>query len=519
MSNSILEDSIPQSLREAIAIQGDRVYVSKNYQMDSVFKTWLAKTRQQRQNMLVFYEDPQHLAEMLEKNRTSQQQQNMARNLPEDRLNIERARALLVQAALMGASDLHLLIRENHSEVHLRLNGRLIWLNQMTAREGHLVARTLYQGFASTRDATYRPLEFQNAQIYGEDVHPSLTGIRMIRGPAYPVERGGEFVVCRLQYRIASHSNSELEIPNYRYPKGPALQEVELQNLGFPEEQLEVLKAMANLPSGLIAVTGPTGSGKTTLIFEMMKWHAMQYPFLRQVTIEDPIEYPAPWAIQMPITNATSEDATADAFAEHLRTALRMDPDSLLMGEIRGSGSALAALNAALTGHLVFTSLHASDLYLTFDRLELLDPVRLNRAILCDHHLIAGLVTVRLLPKLCPNCKQPFSADHFPMPAKRDLETWTEFDTLYERGPGCSVCGGSGYIHRSAVGEVLTTDSEFMQVVRAQGSDAARKFQRQRAQHTGSILNQAMRVVQAGNASPFDIQLVTPLLPRDSDNA
>ncbi len=500
----------PASLLESAAFIDNRIYVVRSKAFDPVFITWQQRCRSIDSDIKMILEDPEVVAKYLQQERQVNKKISTDVHV-DDSINMEKARSLLVKIAGYSASDMHLLIRETHAEIQIRIKGSLRLLEKMGVSEGRLLERTLFQGFASSKDSSFRPQEYQNAQIDGQDIHPALTGIRLVRGPAYPIERGGSFVIGRFQY-TSTRLQGQASHNSLPYPVGPEKEKLQLDHLGYTDIQSRDLHNMVESNSGIVLVTGPTGSGKTTLLHEMLKTHAFLYPELRQVTIEDPIEYPMPWAVQLSITNASNEDATADAFSERLRTALRMDPDCILLGEVRGAGSALAALNAAMTGHLVFATLHTSDPYMAIDRMELMDPVRLNRKITCDHRLILGLIAQRLLPKLCPHCKQPFNKDKPLQTTLEKLSAWGDLDAMFEKGPGCEHCSGDGYVSRFAVGEVVPTNSEFMNIFIKDGGDAARKYMRYKEGFGGSMLHNTMRHVCNGDVSPYDIRMAATLM-------
>lgn len=507
----------PATLAESAAFIDNHIYVLKSKAFDSVFLSWYQRCKALDSDISVITEEADTVAKYLLQEKNAQPNKDKQIVHADDAVNLERARSLLAKIAGFGASDMHLLVRETHAEVQVRIKSGLRLLEKMSANDGRLLERTLFQGLANSKDSSFKPHEYQNAQIEGSDIFSSLTGIRMVRGPCYPIEKNGSFVIARFQY-ISSKISISYNHAALPYPAGPAEDTLQLKNLGYNPTQVAHLIDMVESTSGTILLTGPTGSGKTTLLHEMMKQHGFYYPELRQVTIEDPIEYPMPWAIQMPITNASNEEATADAFSERIRTALRMDPDCILLGEIRGAGSALAALNAAMTGHLVFSTLHTSDPYMAIDRLELMDPVRLNRKIICDHRLIVGLIAQRLLPKLCPHCKQPFDKDKATPSMLPRLEAWADISQMYQKGPGCSHCSGDGYVSRFAVGEVVPTDAEFMRIFIREGGEAARKYMGSREDFGGSILKNTMRFVSAGDVSPLDIRLAATLKkPEEED--
>ncbi|MGC9127753.1 MAG: GspE/PulE family protein [Acidithiobacillus sp.] len=507
----------PASIVDDVACVGSTIYVNKSKVLDSVLQSWFQRAKVSYPDLALEAVDPDVLIKWRAKERANRTGLSGSDTelLVEDATNLSRTRQYLKRMAELGASDLHLLLRDSYAEVQVRIKGQLRVLDKLTVGEGRILERTLFQGFAGSKDSSFRPMEFQNAQIDGEDVDPLLTGIRLVRGPCYPLEKGGSFVVGRLQYAASTRALRNAGRGQLALPARVPAEDLRLTDLGYTADQVQELQDMMESNSGIILVTGPTGSGKTTLQYELLKWHNHRFPELRQVTIEDPIEYPMPWAVQLSITNAHNEEATAEAFLERLRTALRMDPDTILVGEVRGAGSAMAALNAAMTGHLVLGTMHTNDPYMTIDRLELMDPIRLSRKITCDHRLIVGLVAQRLLPELCPHCSQPFQPDSVPLTVRHKLETWGDLSTFREKGPGCDFCGGDGYVSRSAVGEVVTTDSELMRVFIEEGSEAARNFMKNRAGFTGTILQNTMRLVSSGRVAPHDIRFATTLEKAD----
>ncbi|MDP1605161.1 MAG: GspE/PulE family protein [Rhodocyclaceae bacterium] len=217
---------------------------------------------------------------------------------------------------------------------------------------------------------------------------------------------------------------------------------ISLEDAGFNAEQQDLLRRMTVHPHGTILVTGPTGSGKTTTLYAMLRRiNTMQKNVL---TIEDPVEYEMPLVHQVEIN-----EKAGVTFATAIRGFLRQDPDVMLVGEIRDQETAALAMRAAQTGHLVFSSLHTND--------ALSAIVRLRDLGVADYILstsLIGLVAQRLLRRLCRHCKQPARPE--------------TADELWEGLPvaslfvhvGCPYCRDTGYSGRLAVGEVLVFDND-----------------------------------------------------------
>lgn len=410
-----------------------------------------------------------------------------------DQETLWRARQLFTECAAMNVSDIHLIVRpdDHKAIVQVRVKGDLTELThyEMRPEEGEALSRAMYTGLATVKDATYNPLDFQNAQIRGEAFpDTSLSSVRIIRGPAYPVESGGTFVVARLQYGQRSDTADDGMTGLQRLDKS-----------GFTSRQQELMERLVRKPAGIVIVTGPTGSGKTTSLYELMRYQNQLFPELRQITIEDPPEYPMPWALQL--------SASGDRFQEMVRMTLRMDPDIILVGELRAPGEASAAVQAAMTGHFVWSTMHVTDPYKVFTRLEDLDRVSLGRAQTCDHELIVGMTSQRLVPVLCPHCSRLLdeAPDALPAYAIRALKTWADTSHVRVRGTGCASCQGTRIAGRTAVAEIVLTDAEFMDDVLNKGILVARRNHRRKEGADQSMLANAIDLILAGKVDPSDV--------------
>ncbi|MEK7274090.1 MAG: ATPase, T2SS/T4P/T4SS family, partial [Candidatus Desantisbacteria bacterium] len=227
---------------------------------------------------------------------------------------------------------------------------------------------------------------------------------------------------------------------------------LDLYDLGFETKTLEIFKKCVHAPYGIILVTGPTGSGKSTTLYSTLR--SIDAVSKNIITIEDPIEYVLPGVNQVQIKPEIGFD-----FTDGLRAFLRQDPDIIMVGEIRDRETAEVSINAALTGHLVFTTLHTNDSAGAITRL-------INMGI--EPFLISSTVIMsiaqRLVRKICPECREAYqeSAKNLQaigvrMDSKREI-------TLY-RGKGCDRCNGIGYKGRLAVFETMILTEEIRQLV------------------------------------------------------
>jgi type II secretory ATPase GspE/PulE/Tfp pilus assembly ATPase PilB-like protein len=231
-----------------------------------------------------------------------------------------------------------------------------------------------------------------------------------------------------------------------------------LDKLGFEAAHRRDFLRMAQSPHGLVLVTGPTGSGKSTTLYAAL--NAVMSPDVNVVTVEDPIEYQIQGINQVPVNPKRGL-----TFASALRSILRQDPDVILVGEIRDHETGVIAAEAALTGHLVMTSLHTNDAVGAITRLtEIGIPPYLVAPSLL------GVVAQRLVRRVCTGC-----AEHYE-PAADELEAVdlpnVPPGTTVVRGRGCEACHGSGYAGRFAVREVLqVTDKMRAQIARGATAD------------------------------------------------
>jgi type IV pilus assembly protein PilB len=216
---------------------------------------------------------------------------------------------------------------------------------------------------------------------------------------------------------------------------------------------LEQWKSVINNPNGVVLVTGPTGSGKSTTLYSVLSM--MNSEHLNISTVEDPIEANIPG-----INQSQVNEKAGFTFANALRSLLRQDPDIIMVGEIRDEQTAIIATQAALTGHLVLSTLHTNDAPSAVTRL-------VNIGI--EPYLVAatlrGVLAQRLVRKICPHCKEPYDPDEI---ARELVEALSgKFEVLY-RGQGCSRCRGTGFAGRIGIFELLVpTDHLLTAIARA----------------------------------------------------
>jgi general secretion pathway protein E len=270
-----------------------------------------------------------------------------------------------------------------------------------------------------------------------------------------------------------------------------------LDTLGFPTEALEFIRGEAQMPYGLLLVTGPTGSGKTTTLYAALS--EINTGLDKIVTIEDPIEYQLAGVLQIPVNEKKGLN-----FARGLRSILRHDPDKIMVGEIRDAETAQIAVQAALTGHQVFTTVHANNVFDVIGRFA-------NMGV-DSYSLVAalnGIVAQRLVRLNCPEC----SAAAQPAPElirRSGLSAARASQATFRTGLGCAHCRGTGYKGRKAIAEMLRmTDTLRDHMVQRAPLSVIR--QSARAEGFLSLRDAAVSLACAGGTTLEEINRVTPV--------
>lgn len=245
---------------------------------------------------------------------------------------------------------------------------------------------------------------------------------------------------------------------------GTSATDLKLKDLGFRKEYLEKIERQLNKPNGMIITTGPTGSGKTTTLYAFL--NELNKPGVKIITLEDPVEYKLEGIIQTPIDHNHDFD-----FAKGLRAILRQDPDIVMVGEIRDQETAEVAMQAALTGHQVFSTLHTNDSSGAIPRLLNMGikPFIIAPAISC-------VLAQRLVRRLCPNCKKPASLSPTVLekvqyllkqiPPAANIQLPEELN--FYHGLGCGQCRGLGYQGRVGIYEVLEVTEEVQKIINSE---------------------------------------------------
>jgi general secretion pathway protein E len=376
----------------------------------------------------------------------------------------------LYDALRAGASDVHLEGAPAGLAVRYRIDGVLDLVAQApgTALAGQAISRLKVLAALDIAERRVPQDGSFRVRVQGRDVDLRVSVIPGVHG---------EDAVIRILDRQAIV---------------PAHGRLTLDSLGFDSASLSALRDLLQAPYGMLLVTGPTGSGKTTTLYAALsETHTGRD---KVITIEDPVEYQLPGILQIPVN-----EKKGLTFARGLRSVLRHDPDKIMVGEIRDRETAEIAVQSALTGHLVLTTVHANTVFDVFGRFTHmgLDPYSLMSA-------LNGIWAQRLLRVNCPHCSRPHE------PAAQDMAK-LGIDArgfLFRKGDGCGDCRGTGYKGRVAVAEILRLDDDLREMIVARQPVRAVK-EMARARGTRALSEAALDLVRTGRTTLEEVRRVT----------
>lgn len=268
-----------------------------------------------------------------------------------------------------------------------------------------------------------------------------------------------------------------------------------IEELGFTPKALKTYNNWLSQPQGMIIFTGPTGSGKTSTLYTSLQRVATE--FVNVVTVEDPVEYVLPR-----ITQTQVHEAAGMTFSAGLRAILRQDPDIIMVGEVRDEETAETAVRAALTGHLVLTTLHTNDAVSAIPRLKDIGP---DPSLISD--ALLGIVAQRLVRRVCPHCAESYTPTDKDLTLLR-LPRERASSSKWRKGRGCAKCFNSGYMGREAIIELLDVDDTVRQIIYEGTVTQLHHY----LQETGfeSFRKAAIAKVTAGITTISEIQRVLP---------
>lgn len=349
---------------------------------------------------------------------------------------IRLVNSFLEYAVNQNASDIHLEPREREMVVRMRIDGVLRKVfNVPRATQSAVIARIKVMGNMNIAEHKI-PLDGRsNIRVNDKDVDLRISTLPTVYG---------EKVVIRLLNKSSSLLNTK--------------------GIGLTDKNLKKFNALLENSNGVILIVGPTGSGKSSSMYTMIG--QLNTDEVNLVTLEDPVEYNFDGVNQVQIN-----EKTGMTFASGLRSILRQDPDIIAVGEIRDGETADIAMRAAITGHLVLSTLHTNDAPSTIDRLLDMgvEPFLISSA-------LKGVISQRLVRRICPNCRESYSASE---EEQSMLKLPYVPGRKFYRGKGCPMCFNTGYRGRTAVFEILTLTSPIKQAIsdNAPHSELMRRIQ------------------------------------------
>lgn len=384
----------------------------------------------------------------------------------------QRLRQLVQEAVDADVSDLHIEVRPDVARIRFRKYGELYLHAEWFPRLGRELASVAFNKETDHATAHFNPLIPQDASMPLKIEGNTNVRLRLASMPAH----GGFDVVMRI------------------LGVGDEAKVIGLTELGYTPEQVYIIRRAIQMPHGAVLLSGPTGSGKTTTLascLQMVKASRKVY------TIEDPVEKVVPTVTQVPV-NTDKDDRS---FASFGRAALRMDPDYIILGEMRDEDTASVMVRAAITGHLVLSTIHTNSAPGIITRLV---DMGISQVMLSDSNVLICLIFQRLLPVLCKNCNVPVSQSEA---HKNHLEKWktifqNDFSKLRARGTHCSVCHNSGVKGRTVVAEVIWVDENGRQFIQKLDIIGWEKYLKK--QGWRSYKDRTLELIREGVCDPFD---------------
>lgn len=340
---------------------------------------------------------------------------------------VKLVNTILTQAVSMGASDVHIEPKQNNVVVRFRIDGDLMEVMVLNS-------------------SIHLSLVTRLKIVSGLDISER----RIPQDGRFSMEMGAKNV----SFRISTLPSVYGEKIVVRILGDNKVDVVPLTELGMNEANFEKMNMLVHNPNGVILVTGPTGSGKTTTIYSAL--NEVAAPNVNVVTVEDPVE-----KVMDNITQVHINTKAGLTFAAGLRSIMRQDPDVIMVGEIRDQETATIAAQAAITGHLVLSTIHTNDAASTFMRLIDMgvEPYVVASSVI-------GILAQRLVKMICPDCKEEV------LPTAQDRALWGkgEMPAILYKGKGCKRCNYTGYRGRTAVHEIVMVNHEIRQLIMERAS-------------------------------------------------
>ncbi|MDA8109284.1 MAG: GspE/PulE family protein [Betaproteobacteria bacterium] len=387
---------------------------------------------------------------------------------------VRLVRSTLRDALLMGASDVHLETLPSGLAIKFRIDGILSQvklvqdplLAEQTISRVKVLSELDITERRVPQDGRFKAIDRDRTVDFRVSIMPSIHG---------------EDAVLRILDRQSLYKAT--------------LQQLSLDALGFARDEIRALRRLSNEPYGMLLVTGPTGSGKTTTLYAAIS--EINHGRDKIVTIEDPVEYQLPGVLQIPVN-----EKKGLTFAKGLRSILRHDPDKIMVGEIRDSETANIAVQSALTGHLVFTTVHANNVFDVIGRF-----MHMSVDLRSFVSALNGILAQRLVRLVCMHCAEevrPGAA----LIEESGLSAVQAAAFRFRAGRGCRECRGSGYKGRKAIAEMMVLNDDLRELIAAR-APAKQLKDAARAGGTRYLRDAALEAVRLGETTLEEINRVT----------
>src|SRR5438445_112388 len=373
------------------------------------------------------------------------------------------------------ASDIHIEARDMEVIVKYRIDGILVHAMPPISKEWHSTILSRVK-VMSELDIAER---------------------RVPQDGRFRVRYKGRFVDFRVSIMPSIHGEDAVLRVLDKETLSEKFQNLSLDVVGFADEDVRKLRRYIREPYGMVLVTGPTGSGKTTTLYAAI--NEIKTDEDKIITIEDPVEYQVRGITQIPVN-----EKKGLTFARGLRSILRHDPDKIMVGEIRDPETAQIAIQSALTGHLVFTTVHANNV---FDVLGRFSHMQVDAYALVS--ALNGILAQRLVRIVCEQCAEPVQPSHEVI-SQSGLLLPAVSDWRFRTGRGCAQCRGTGYKGRRAIGELLVLNDELREAIVAR-APARRLKELALAGGSNLLRSAALELVQHGVTTLLEANRVTAL--------
>lgn len=440
------------------------------------------------------------------------------------------------RAAEVGANDIHIEAGEGRARIEFRIDGALRLWETWTQKEGEQMLAAIYSHSIGQSGSTANWQEPQAAMLtstgLGKDSLPLPKGVLSVRCQWVPLADNGRYLDMRLQYDSAHLFGENFFM-------------ADVDSLGFSQEQLKVVQSLRQMPGGMRVFAGPVNQGKTTTLrLTLNRRMAETNMQLNCLMIEDPPEGGVIGARQIGVSASVKDEQREKTFVEIMRCALRLDPDIVMLGEIRDTQTARFAFRLALTGRQVYTTTHVYSALAIPQRLR---DIGIEPYLVYDHHLLRGMFCQRLLRGVCPDCKIPLARSVAELgPVYKDLirrtraglaimdasrsklgaEGSSPYDRLsepdmgnvYVANPeGCPKCY-KGRFGRTVCAEVIETDQKLMELLQENKLDEASRYWLSPHGLNGvTMVWHALEKIRRGETSPLDAEMEVGPMARERE--